>query len=479
MARVTETGRYEESDLQELIERIDPHLIWFPAPWPETYSYTLSAAIESGRPVVASRIGAFPERVAGRPWTWLVDAAAPASEWLSVFNEVRSELARDASPKAAGSRPVDGVDFYQTSYLAAVAARSPALVDLRRENATSVMILPEKYDGRWSPCAYIRLLLPATHPHLADAVRVSVVDDLAEALHCRADVILTQRTAVEDVAGAQSLVEHARRTGARLVYDLDDNLLELDAGHVDLEAIERRQAPIRLLVGEADLVTASTRPLQAFLQQYNPQVALLENVLDERIWGNPAEAGDDTVVRVLYMGTATHGQDLALIAEACKAIKAEFGRKVAFDIVGVTSEDVFGGWAERISPSPHASLSYPAFVHWLSAQRRWHIGVAPLVNSPFTRCKSGIKVLDYVGLGLAAIASDVPPYQSVIMHGQTGLLVPSTLDGWRDSLRRLIKDGHVRRSLAAEAHRRLFQSSAVSDVRNAWLRSLTGSASTS
>ena len=106
-ARVTQTGRYEDRKLQELIERIDPHLIWFPAPWPETYSYTLSAAIASGRPIVASRIGAFPERLAGRPWTWLVDASAPAHEWLSVFAGVRSRLRQERSPEDGARRPIE------------------------------------------------------------------------------------------------------------------------------------------------------------------------------------------------------------------------------------------------------------------------------------------------------------------------------------------------------------------------------------
>ncbi len=474
-ARVMETGQYSDDQLQELIERLDPHVIWFPAPWPETYSYTLSAAIESGRPILATRIGAFPERLAGRPWTWLADADAPPRRWLSLFEEVRARLAQQRPPEAGTLRPVDREDFYRASYLPSPAATPAAPVELRRADRTSVVILPEKHAGQWSPCAYIRLLLPATHPDLADAIKVSVVEDVAEAIHCRADVILTQRTAIEDIEGAHTLVEHARGTGARLVYDLDDNLLELDSEHVDRSAIERRLAPIRFLLGEADLVTASTAPLRSVLQRYNPQVELVENVLDDRLWGDPAEVEvkDGSVVRVLYMGTATHGQDLALIAEACRGIKAEFGGKVSFEIVGVTSGNEFGDWADRIVPAPHAMLGYPAFVHWLRDQRRWHIGVAPLVDSPFARCKSGIKVLDYTALGMAVAASDVAPYRSVIVDGESGLLVPPTLDGWRDSLRLLVTKGPLRRKLATEAHRRLIQSPAAPSVHRAWLRSLT------
>lgn len=57
------TGFYQDIDLPELIEKHHPDAILFPARWPETYSYTLSTAMHSGRPVIVPDIGAFTERV--------------------------------------------------------------------------------------------------------------------------------------------------------------------------------------------------------------------------------------------------------------------------------------------------------------------------------------------------------------------------------------------------------------------------------
>ena len=45
------------------VEKIDPDAILFPAQCPETYSYTLTAAIASGLPIIATKIGSFPERL--------------------------------------------------------------------------------------------------------------------------------------------------------------------------------------------------------------------------------------------------------------------------------------------------------------------------------------------------------------------------------------------------------------------------------
>ncbi|HWP10397.1 MAG TPA: glycosyltransferase, partial [Ramlibacter sp.] len=58
-AALTVHGPYQEKDLAGLLRWIKPDLVWFPALWPETYSYTLSACLAAGLPVAAPDIGAF------------------------------------------------------------------------------------------------------------------------------------------------------------------------------------------------------------------------------------------------------------------------------------------------------------------------------------------------------------------------------------------------------------------------------------
>ncbi|HEX3984190.1 MAG TPA: glycosyltransferase, partial [Acidisoma sp.] len=53
-AVLSETGAYDAEELPDLISRVDPDVIWFPSTWPETWSYTLTQAILSGRPILAS-----------------------------------------------------------------------------------------------------------------------------------------------------------------------------------------------------------------------------------------------------------------------------------------------------------------------------------------------------------------------------------------------------------------------------------------
>src|SRR5207249_947991 len=60
-------GQYDDADLAQLLALEKPDAILFAAQVPETYAYTMSVALASGVPIVASALGALPERLAGYP----------------------------------------------------------------------------------------------------------------------------------------------------------------------------------------------------------------------------------------------------------------------------------------------------------------------------------------------------------------------------------------------------------------------------
>ena len=126
-AHLTVHGRYAEKDLPDLLRWLQPDLVWFPALWPETYSYTLSACLQGGWPVVAPDIGAFAERLQGRRWSWVQPWDAPAADWLAFFTELRERHFATGQSPAPVFRvlpsdghvppPVDPRAWYAADYL--------------------------------------------------------------------------------------------------------------------------------------------------------------------------------------------------------------------------------------------------------------------------------------------------------------------------------------------------------------------------
>ena len=168
------------------------------------------------------------------------------------------------------------------------------------------------------------------------------------------------------------------------------------------------------------------------------------------------------------MGTATHDGDLAAILPALAEIHREFAGWATFETIGFVQDLALPDWIRRVAPSPHATRSYPGFVQWASSAGPWDIGLAPLADTAFNACKSGIKVLDYAALGLAVLASDVPAYRGALASGPNGGLVANTALDWYRALSRAIRDRAWRQSLAEDAGRRLRESGTLAAQADTW-----------
>jgi GT2 family glycosyltransferase/glycosyltransferase involved in cell wall biosynthesis len=90
------TGPYLNSDVQDIIAREEPDLIWISSIWPETYCYTLSIAIRSGRPIAGFEIGAIATRLRACESGYLIPlsvADQPEILWRELVAAARSKEA--------------------------------------------------------------------------------------------------------------------------------------------------------------------------------------------------------------------------------------------------------------------------------------------------------------------------------------------------------------------------------------------------
>lgn len=126
-ASVFTLGPYENGEASELIDSVSADVIWFPALWPETYSYTLSHALEKGLPVVVPDIGAFTERVRGRSNVATIPWNSSVETWLKFWREVKNsgELCGNDAPM--GGLTEQTAEFYSASYLAKIETRPASL----------------------------------------------------------------------------------------------------------------------------------------------------------------------------------------------------------------------------------------------------------------------------------------------------------------------------------------------------------------
>ena len=298
-------------------------------------------------------------------------------------------------------------------------------------------------------CSYIRILLPLGHPdnepHFAVTRGVE---------YRSAPLVLVERTWKPGVTAgdAEALVGRIRRDRARLVYFLDDNLLDLSAVPVSVKAA------VRLFCREADLVVVSTPALADRLAGLNGRVRVLPNAIDERLFFAPGGEGAPAAwneVVMGYMGTFTHDRDVMMVVQPLREVLRRHAGSVALEIVGAFANpslaQLFDGLPVRLLQVPRDDVEYPAFVGWMRRHLRWDFGIAPLADTHFNRTKSDIKFLDYSALGFPGVYSAVPAYGDAVAHEDTGLLVANEPSGWAAALERMVAGAGERAALGIRA----------------------------
>ena len=301
--------------------------------------------------------------------------------------------------------------------------------------------------------SYIRMLLPLTHPSLVEQLHVQF-----ETNYRPADILLIDRTWSPHISPelAEQIVRFARRDGTRLVYSLDDNLM--DANHSPYRRVfsDAQLGSVRYLASRADHVVVSTLPLMQRMRALNPHLSVIPNYLDERLFSTtlpPAPSADRLVIG--YMGTPSHEADLLSILEPLRRLLTRYRDRVSLELVGVIDpcrkEAMFGDLPVTLRAVPSDSVEYPGFVKWMRESLRWDIGIAPLEDTTFTACKSDIKWLDYSLLGIPGVFSRVPAYRDSVDDRRTGLLVDSCPEAWYRALVSLVEDSRMRSDIRTHA----------------------------
>jgi glycosyltransferase involved in cell wall biosynthesis len=148
-----------------------------------------------------------------------------------------------------------------------------------------------------------------------------------------------------------------------------------------------------------------------------------------------------------YQGSSSHAGDVEAAGQAISIILRRYPY-VKFMACG-------WDWKHKgkdyLANAPHDQIIYKPWTlnmqEYLTNAACFDIGIAPLRDTYFNRCKSNIKVLEYYAMGTPVVASKLEPYQDDVIEGETGYLVKATgkqVDRWVKALNKLVTDHNGR-----------------------------------
>lgn len=289
-----------------------------------------------------------------------------------------------------------------------------------------------------------------------------------------ADILVLWRTPWnEQVAQA---VDAARRSGAKIVFDVDDLMIDPDIARLDVidgirtqhlteESVRNHYNAVKQSMASADLCLATTEeladqmrrlwmPAQVLPNGFDHEMLVLARLAVRRRQKQP----DDGLIRIGYAGgSKTHQRDFAVCVDAVAEVLREVPecRLVAF-----RSED---GSAPILDVEEYPALrGLERQIEWRNfvppeelpnEVARFDVNLAPLeVGNPFCEAKSELKFFEAALVDVPTIASPTGPFRRAIRNERSGFLA-STPKEWRAALRRLVENPALRKAIAREAHR--------------------------
>ena len=263
------------------------------------------------------------------------------------------------------------------------------------------------------------------------------------------DVIVIQRVNPY----SNHILKKAKKHNIKIVYETDDDFLDINPANPSYNYILGNFDNIKKLVNNSDQVVVSTAELMNRFNKLDiSNVEIIKNYyVSDCLPLKPFTFRGNQHVKIGYFGTLTHDNDLELIHNVILRLKDIFSKKginVIFEIAGA-SIDENSDWF-NVRKIPYYPMSMHTFYDWLGKNSDWDIGIIPLVNTEFNKCKSELKYIEFSALGIPVVASDMNVYNEAIQDGVTGFLANNE-DEWVDKLSILIEDPILRNGMVNNA----------------------------
>jgi len=252
----------------------------------------------------------------------------------------------------------------------------------------------------------------------ATVITVSTLSPWFEKLCILADILILHLLNEHDLL---PILEERKRQGRPTIYELSDNILAL---HEGIGVRGWFSDPVNLALAfqymrMADAVQVTGPGLAHQFGFINSRMVIFENQM--ATLGICERQASDRVI-LGWAGSSGHRRDI----EAIRDVIAQTMRVCShLDFAYMGDETTYRILSDVLPPgriicSPPGTLD-----DYLRFLQKLDIGIAPLQDNPYNRCRSDVKYLEYASRGVVPVLSSLTPYNASVEHGETGFLYDS------------------------------------------------------
>ena len=238
-----------------------------------------------------------------------------------------------------------------------------------------------------------------------------------------------------------------RRLNSRIVFDLDDAIY----------LREQVRDNVIVMIKSASIVVAGNNYLASYARKFNQNVVVIPTVVDTNYYYPSPTTRHRNKSRIVigWIGSDPNRGDLEQLKPVMDWLGNKFNGKVVFHIIGSRPLDFNSKLRVEFIPWKLESAR--------NALQKIDIGLMPLDDTPWNRGKCGLKLIQYMAVGAATVASPVGVNEEIILDGQSGFFATTTED-WREKLARLIEDDDLRIHMGKIGRKRVEQLFSIKTV---------------
>jgi glycosyltransferase involved in cell wall biosynthesis len=327
-----------------------------------------------------------------------------------------------------------------------------------------LIIIPEPITG----VEYHRLIIPFENMGSDYQVTaIKSIDQGADSFFQEFDLIYT--SSVVSKLGFQEVVwTQLKRLGIPVIIDRDDDWM-LPHDHIMKSDWVKNKTAEQIVYNlkMADAVTVPTEYLAQKVRQFNKNVFVIPNAIDF----NQKQFQRDVKVQNLktekvhigWSGSVTHFKDIVMLTETFMQMNSnpELKGKYRLVLSGFVEGDMI--WKEyekmftsgyKIEEDQYCRINGMDVYTYASAYDMMDVGLIPLKDTEFNRCKSELKMMEMGAKKLPVVVSNQYPYTNIAKHGENCLV--ANKNDWYKNIKRLIDSKEMRKDLGEALHNEIY-----------------------
>ncbi len=236
----------------------------------------------------------------------------------------------------------------------------------------------------------------------------------------------------------------------KIIYDFDDAIW-LPNTSVQNKLVKglKFHGKVRQICKLAWKVSCGNQFLADFATQYNPNVCIMPTTIDTSYHCPAAKHTKKAQISIGWTGTHSTTKYLNPMVPLLQKLQNKF----AINIIIISNQ------------KPDWDFEGCEFVKWekdneIDQLRKIDIGIMPLEDTVWEKGKCGFKVLQYMAMGIPAVASNVGANKDIIIHGVDGFLCGS-LPEWEMHLSGLISNVALQKLIGGHGRQKVINSYSV------------------